>query len=288
MMFNFLLNQRTFLALARADASPLLAALEATPVLPDTCQWATFLRNHDEVDLGRLGEREREEVFAAFGPKPEMRLYDRGIRRRLAPMLGNDQARIRMAYALQCTLPGTPVLRYGDEIGMGDDLSLAERNAIRTPMQWTNQENAAFSTAKPKQLARPMITGGEFGYETVNVLAQRADPSSLLSTMERMFRTLRECPEFGTAPAEPLDVGERAVLALRYKGATGVMLALTNLSPKRVTVDASPASTGHAVEIYSDKSYDPIDPSLDAIRLDGYGFRWIRLGWSIPSGPPPP
>ena len=107
------------------------------PALPPTCQWATFLRNHDEVDLGRLVGHEHDEVFAAFGPEPDMQLYGRGIRRRLAPMLGNDRRRIEMAYALQFSLPGTPVIRYGDEIGMGEDLSLPERNAIRTPMQWS-------------------------------------------------------------------------------------------------------------------------------------------------------
>ena len=288
MLFNFLLNQRTFLALARGDATPIVSAIEASPAIPERCQWATFLRNHDEVDLGRLGSHERDEVFAAFGPDPDMRLYDRGIRRRLAPMLGNDQRRVRMAYALQCTLPGTPVIRYGDEIGMGDDLSLPERNAIRTPMQWTDQTNAGFSEAKPKQLPRPVISGGEFGYESVNVLAQRRDPDSLLMFMERMLRSLRECPEFGSGSCQPIDVGERGVLALRFEAPSGAMLALTNLGAKVCAVDASPVGTGHAVEIFADAGYEPPDPSLERIELDGYGFRWIRLAWKIPSGPPPP
>ncbi|MCU1344627.1 MAG: trehalose synthase [Acidimicrobiia bacterium] len=286
MMFNFLLNQRTFLALARGDATPIVSALEAAPALPPSCQFATFLRNHDEVDLGRLGDREREEVFAAFGPDANMQLYDRGIRRRLAPMLGNDQARLRMAYALQFTLPGTPVLRYGDEIGMGENLALPERAAIRTPMQWTHQENAAFSTAPAKKLCQPVISGGEFGHEVVNVLAQRKDPHSLLAWMERMIRTLRECPEFGAGRCESIDIGERSVLCLRAVGPTGAMLALTNLGPKRRVVDAGPASTGYAVEIFSDRSYGDPDPSLAALELAAYGYRWIRIGWSIPSGPP--
>jgi maltose alpha-D-glucosyltransferase/alpha-amylase len=217
-----------------------------------------------------------------------MQLYGRGIRRRLAPMLGNDQRRIRMAYALQCTLPGTPVIRYGEEIGMGDDLSLPDREAIRTPMQWTGQDNAEFSTAKPKQLCRPIISGGDFGYERVNVLAQRRDPQSLLTWMERMLRTLRECPEFGVGRCEPVDLGVRSVLALRYTAPSGVMLALTNLGPKRCTVDANPASTGHAEEIFSDRAYDEPDPSLESLELAGYGYRWIRLAWEIPSGPPVP
>ena len=194
-----------------------------------------------------------------------------------------------MAYALQCTLPGTPVIRYGDEIGMGDDLSLPERNAMRTPMQWTDQPNAAFSDAKPKQLVRPVISGGEFGYETVNVLAQRHDPDSLLMFMERMLRSLRECPEFGVGSCQPIDVGERSVLALRFEAPTGVDAGADQPRvPKRGTVDAGPVSTGHAVEIFADRAYDRPDPSLGTIELDGYGFRWIRLAWEIPSGPPPP
>jgi maltose alpha-D-glucosyltransferase/alpha-amylase len=285
MMFDFLLNQRTFLALAREDASPIVAAIEAAPRISETSQWATFLRNHDEIDLGRLGEREREEVFAAFGPEPDMQLYDRGIRRRLAPMLGNDAKRLRMAYALLCTLPGTPVIRYGEEIGMGDDLSLPERNAIRTPMQWTDQENGAFSAAKPKQLVRPVITDGDFGIENVNVLAQRGDPHSLLRTIEALLHALRECPEFGIGTCTPVDVGARSVLALKYEADTGAMLSLVNLAKRRTAVDASEAATDHAVEIVADDAYDAIDPSLESIELNGYGYRWIRLGWHIPSHP---
>jgi maltose alpha-D-glucosyltransferase/alpha-amylase len=203
-------------------------------------------------------------------------------------MLGNDQRRLRMAYALQCSLPGTPVIRYGDEIGMGEDLSLKERNAIRTPMQWTDQHAAAFSTAKRGKNVNHIISGGEFGYETVNVLAQRHDPGSLLQYMEQMLEALRLCPEFGTARPTAIDVGRRNVLGLRYEAPTGVMLALTNLAARGCTVDASGASTGHAVEVFSDTSYEDPDPSLEALKLGGYGHRWIRLGWDIPGGPPVP
>src|SRR5205814_1233899 len=139
MMFNFQVNQHLFYALAAADTRPLVKALKATKPRPATAQWGLFLRNHDELDLGRLTEEERQIVFAAFGPKKEMQLYDRGIRRRLAPMLDGDQRRLELSYSLLFTLPGTPVIRYGDEIGMGDDLSLPERNCARTPMQWSNE-----------------------------------------------------------------------------------------------------------------------------------------------------
>ena len=279
MLFNFLINQRQFLALARGDATPIVSALEATPSIPDSCQWATFLRNHDEVDLGRLSERERAECFAAFGPEEAMQLYGRGIRRRLAPMLGNDRRRIEMAYSLQFTLPGTPVLRYGEEIGMGDNLSLKERDAIRTPMQWTSGTNAGFSTARAKALHRPLISGGENGYETVNVEAQRRDTSSLLHWMEGMLRTLRECPEFGIGTCTPVDSGDPAVLALHHEAPGGLVLTLHNLSNRKRTVDLGeqPGQEGAPLEMFADQPYEAVGPKLSGIALAGYGYRWIRL-----------
>jgi maltose alpha-D-glucosyltransferase / alpha-amylase len=139
--FNFFVNQHLFYALATADIAPLVSALRATKKLPPGTQWAQFLRNHDELDLGRLTEEQRAKVFERFGPQPEMQLYDRGIRRRLAPMLGS-QPQLELAYSVMFSLPGTPVIRYGDEIGMGDDLALPERQAVRTPMQWTGAPQA--------------------------------------------------------------------------------------------------------------------------------------------------
>ncbi|MGH9265911.1 MAG: alpha-amylase family protein [Acidimicrobiales bacterium] len=279
MLFNFLLNQRLFLGLARGDAGPIVAALEAAPAIPDSCQWATFLRNHDEIDLGRLSDRERAECFAAFGPDESMQLYGRGIRRRLAPMLGNDRRRIQMAYSLQFTLPGTPVLRYGEEIGMGDDLSLKERDAIRTPMQWTGGPNAGFSTAPAEQLHRPVITGGDNGYETVNVEAQRRASDSLLHWMEQMLHTLRECPEFGIGTCTPIDTGHPAVLALHYEAPGGVMVALHNLSERPCTVDLGqqPGQEDDPFEMFADREYERVGSELKAVELAGHGYRWIRL-----------
>ncbi|CAN5555248.1 alpha-amylase family protein [soil metagenome] len=284
MLFNFILNQRTFLALARHEVAPLLQALAETPTLPDTCQWATFLRNHDEIDLGRLVGHEREEVFAAFGPDPDMQLYDRGIRRRLAPMLGNDRRRLEMAYALQFTMPGTPVIRYGDEIGMGEDLSLPERNAIRTPMQWSEGRHAGFSAATRKaDLRRPVIAGGEFGYENLNVERQQRDPTSLLSWFQRALLILRECPEFGVGTCSYVDTGERAVLALVHDAPSGAMVALTNLGPDPVIVDLGPQSQqdGEPLAVFADQDYPPVGADLDRIELGPYGYRWIRLRRTI-------
>ena len=176
LLFDFVLNPRIFLALAREDAEPLSESLTDAVRVPSDGQWATFLRNHDELDLSRLTQGQRDEVFRAFAPSARMRLFGRGIRRRLAPMLGNDRARIELAYALQFSLPGTAVLRYGEEIGMGENLSLPGRTAFRTPMQWTSGPNGGFSEAARRQLAIPVIDRGPYSYRQVNVTAQRSDP----------------------------------------------------------------------------------------------------------------
>jgi len=180
MMFNFQVNQHLFYALASGDTKPLIDAMKITKPRPATAQWGVFLRNHDELDLGRLSESQRQEVFAAFGPKPNMQLYDRGIRRRLAPMLEGDRKRLELAYSLLFTLPGTPVIRYGDELGMGDDLSLPERNCARTPMQWSDEEHGGFTKSEKPIL--PVISGGPYGYCQCR---EPATPSRLDAELDR-------------------------------------------------------------------------------------------------------
>jgi maltose alpha-D-glucosyltransferase/alpha-amylase len=281
MLFNFTLNQKLFAALARHDATPLAECLRTMPTIPASCQWATFLRNHDEVDLSGLSADERGDVFAAFGPSPRMQLYDRGIRRRLASMLGGDRRRIELAYSLQFTLPGTPVIRYGEEIGMGENLSLPERNAIRTPMQWDASTNAGFSSAPKAKLIRPLISSGEFGYRNVNVAAQRRDPSSLLSWMERTLHTLRQCPEFAVGTPRMIDV-ERApsIFAMAYEGPDGAMLAVHNLGVRAATFDLGPQpeqGDQPPREVYGDAPPTDVDRKLRGVRLRPYGYRWIRL-----------
>ena len=279
MLFDFMLNGALALALARRDADPVVAALRDTPKLPPGGQWATFLRNHDEIDLSRLTAQQREETFAAFGPRKNMRLYDRGIRRRLAPMLNNDRQRLELAYSLQFSLRGTPVLRYGDEIGMGENLTLRGRDAIRTPMQWAPTTNGGFSSAAKKNLCKPLISGGQYGFETVNVTDQRHDPASLLSWFERMIRTLRESPEVGCGQCTHVDVPmPTGVLAHRADGSTGTMLFLHNLTDTEYTVDLSELrdEADDLDEVFADGAYPP-PGDLDALRLGGYGYRWIRL-----------
>ncbi|HEV2778463.1 MAG TPA: alpha-amylase family protein [Actinophytocola sp.] len=278
MLFAFRLNQAIMLALAREDAGPVRAVLDRLPDLPRHAQWATFLRNHDEVDLGRLSDDEREDVFAAFGPEPDMRLYDRGIRRRLAPMLAGDRRRLEMAYSLQLTMPGTPVLRYGDEIGMGEDLSRPEREAIRTPMQWSHTDNAGFSRAEPEQLIAPPIGAGPYGYPKINVTEQRLDPNSLLTWFERILHTRRECEEIGTGEHQVLDSGQPHVLVHTATGQRGRTLFLHNLSPDPCHCSLDPRLAGDSTPLglAADADYGT-GVDLTAIDLNGYGYRWIRL-----------
>jgi maltose alpha-D-glucosyltransferase/alpha-amylase len=277
MLFDFVLSVNCLLALARSEAAPIVRALTSQPPMPNHAQWATFLRNHDEVDLSRLDTQEMAECFRAFGPDPDMQLYGRGIRRRLAPMLGGDQARLRLAYSLQFSLPGTPVLRYGEEIGMGDDLSLPGRESLRTPMQWSDATAGGFtSSADP---VRPVVADGPYGYPTVNVTAQQRDPDSLLRWFEHMIHTLRECPEVGSGTCTPVAVEHPAVLVHRMDAAEGTMIFLHNLGREDVRVDVGPqpGQDGAPVEVLSDRGYGPPSADLTGLELAGCGYRWIRL-----------
>jgi maltose alpha-D-glucosyltransferase/alpha-amylase len=285
MLFAFRLNEALMLALARQDPTPVVKALKTLPPLPRHGQWATFLRNHDEVDLSGLTEAERRDVFAAFGPDRHHQIYGRGIRRRLAPMLDGDERRLRMAYSLQFTMPGTPVLRYGDEIGMGEDLRLPERDAIRTPMQWSATTHAGFSTAADDNLIRPVISDGPFAYDLVNVTDQRRNPQSVLLWFERMLHTLRECEEIGIGHHSIVAVEAPSVIAHRAEAASGSIVFLHNLAdtPVEICLPEQPDEDDAPVEVLSNREYQQLD--LRKLRLDGYGYRWIRLCRNHSSGP---
>jgi maltose alpha-D-glucosyltransferase/alpha-amylase len=280
MLFDFLLNPKAWLALARQDAEPLIEALTSAVKLPEGGQWATFLRNHDELDLSRLTDEQRGDAFRAFAPREDMRLYGRGIRRRLAPMLRGDRRHIELAYALQFSLPGTPVVRYGEEIGMGEDLSLPGREAIRTPMQWEDGRTAGFSQAQPAELVRPVPRRGAYAPKRVNVQAQQRDPHSLLRWFENLTHTVREAPEIGTGRCSVVDLPlPRSVLAHRFDGATGAILLLHNLADTPLTVDVGRlhGMAGEASDILVDGPYDPPGRRLTGLALNGWGYRWIRL-----------
>ncbi|URL59038.1 trehalose synthase [Luteibacter flocculans] len=274
MMFNFQVNQHLFYALASADVRSLAKALQKTRPRPATAQWALFLRNHDELDLGRLTPAQRERVFAAFGPDKDMQLYDRGIRRRLAPMLRNDRRRLELAYSLMLTLPGTPVLRYGDEIGMGDDLSLPERECARTPMQWSTEPYGGFT--RSRRGGATVISDGPFGYPHVNVAEQRRDPSSLLNWMERVIRMRKEIPEVAWGDFEVLPLDDNAVLMMRYTWRGNTTLFLHNLSDAPTEADFSLRQ--RLTNVLSDEHSEPDARGRHRILLEPYGYRWFREG----------
>jgi maltose alpha-D-glucosyltransferase/alpha-amylase len=280
MMFNFQVNQNLFYALAAADSRPLVQALKATKPRPATAQWGLFLRNHDELDLGRLTEEQRQRVFACFGPEKEMQLYERGIRRRLAPMLNGDRRRIELAYSLMFTLPGTPVLRYGDEIGMGDDLKLPERNCARTPMQWSTEPHAGFTKSDKPIL--PVISDGPYGYQHVNAAEQRRDPNSLLNWTERIIRMRKEVPEVGWGDFEVLSTRDPAVLAIRYDWRNNSVLFVHNLDAIPREVEFSTGLRGTEarilVNLLTEDHSRAGEEGKHHLLLEAYGYRWYRVG----------
>jgi maltose alpha-D-glucosyltransferase/alpha-amylase len=278
MMFNFAVNQRMFYALATGDSRPLKKVLKETKISEATAQWGQFLRNHDELDLGRLTEEQRQAVFAAFGPDKDMQLYDRGIRRRLAPMLQGDRRRLELAYSLMMSLPGTPVLRYGDEIGMGDNLRLPERNCARTPMQWSTEPQGGFTKSDKPIL--PVISGGAYGFEHVNVAQQRRDPHSLMNWMERMIRMRKEAPEIGWGEFSILPTRISEVLAIRYKWRNNSVVVIHNLGaiPREVCLEIGVNDEGCLVNLLSAENSQADAKGKHCIMLEPYGYRWFRVG----------
>jgi maltose alpha-D-glucosyltransferase / alpha-amylase len=280
MMFNFFVNQNLFYALASSDSRPLAKALKATRPRPATAQWGLFLRNHDELDLGRLTKAQRDVVFRKFGPDKNMQLYDRGIRRRLAPMLGGDRRRLELAYSLMCTLPGTPVIRYGDEIGMGDNLDLPERNCARTPMQWSTEPHAGFTESdKP---ASPVIDKGPYGFEHVNVAKQRRDINSMLNWMERIIRMRKEVPEVGWGDFKVIAARDPAVLIIRYDWRNNSVLFVHNLDEKPREISFAtglPGDAGkHLINLLTEDHSHANARGKHTLMLEAYAYRWYRVG----------
>jgi maltose alpha-D-glucosyltransferase/alpha-amylase len=276
LMFNFFVNQHLFYTLATGDTKPLIKAMEATKDIPAASQWANFLRNHDELDLGRLTDEQRQIVFDRFGPEKNMQLYERGIRRRLSPMLGNRQ-QTELAYSLMFSLPGTPVIRYGDEIGMGDNLELNERDAVRTPMQWSGEHQGGFSTEK--KLVHPIIDKGYYAYEHINVEVQRRDPSSLLNWMTALIRLRKECPEIGYGDWRILDTGYDSIMGMCYTWKGKSLYIWHNFSEKAEEIVVKAKETGdRLIDLMNNIESHADEKGRHTITLEAYGYRWFRNG----------
>jgi maltose alpha-D-glucosyltransferase/alpha-amylase len=273
-VLSFTVNQAMYLALAREDATPLKRALEALPAIPDDCQWANFVRNHDELTLDKLSDEEREEVFAAFGPEEELQLYGRGLRRRLPTMVDGDERRIRMMYSLAFSLPGTPVLFYGEEIGMAENLAIEGRYSVRAPMQWAAEPNGGFTTAS--EPCRPLVEDGPFGFREVNVTRQRRNPESLLNWMERLVRRRRECPELGWGDWTVLDAGDPALFAQRSDWDESTIVAVHSFAGRDSSARLTLGEDGTLLDLFQDEDHQ-LDGGEAVIELPPYGARWFRL-----------
>lgn len=269
MCFHFPVMPRLYMALAEQDRTRVVDILNDTPEIPEGCQWATFLRNHDELTLEMVTPETREFMWEYYAPNPIHRL-NLGIRRRLAPLMGNDRRKIELMNSMLFTLPGTPVLYYGDEIGMGDNVSLPDRNGVRTPMQWSQDENAGFSTASADRLFAPVINDPDYGYNRVNVLNQQADRNSLLHTVRHMIFTRKGLSALATGSLEWWADQPNHLLCFWRKSADQHVLALHNLSDVEVDV--------HLPEEWEmfDTLYSSNNPIGRTITLLPYGYRWLQ------------
>jgi maltose alpha-D-glucosyltransferase/alpha-amylase len=266
--FHFPVMPRLYMALAQQDRRSVVEVLADTPALPPGTQWATFLRNHDELTLEMVTEEERRFMWDHYSPDRNQRI-NMGIRRRLAPLLGNDRRKIELLHSLLFSLPGAPVLYYGDEIGMGDNIALFDRNGVRTPMQWTDRVNGGFSNAAPESLYAPIIDDEGFGYKQVNVEAQRAAEESLLLTVRSMIHTFKTLPVLATSDLEWLDDLPRHALCFWRRSPGGNLLALHNLSDQPLTVEIEGLAT------MRDALQHGHDPAGQSLTLPGYGYRWL-------------
>ncbi|NEM96498.1 trehalose synthase [Pontibacter sp. BT327] len=279
MMFNFLLNQHVFLALARKEGSPIAKGMRMLPDKDYTSQWLNFLRHHDELNIEDLEKSEQDDIFKVFAPDEDMKIFGRGIRRRLPPILSDNRARMELAYSLLFTLPGTPMIQYGAEIGMGDDLTQPERNSVRTPMQWANALNGGFSDYEG-DLIRPIISSGKYSYKKVNVTDQLCDPDSFLNWMERIIRMRRQFPELGSGDFSIIETDNRKVFA-HSCSQKFTLYVVHNLSsqPQKVLIPELQAAEPNLIEVTSNQTYKA--PKNGEVALSAYGYRWFRVRKSL-------
>lgn len=279
MAFNFPVMPRLFMSLRREDRLPIVDIIERTPGIPANCQWGMFLRNHDELTLEMVTDEERDYMWHEFAGDPRMKL-NLGIRRRLAPLMGNGRRQMELLTSLLFTLPGSPIIYYGDELGMGDNIYLGDRNGVRTPMQWSSDRNAGFSKADTAMLYSPLIVDPVYGYQSVNVEAQLRTPSSLLNWTKRMIRIRRRYPVFGRGSIEFLDPENRKVLAYLRSDGEQTVLVVANLSrfSQPVELDLRRFKGMRPVELIGETPFPVVREDLPYfLSLGPHGFYWFRL-----------
>jgi maltose alpha-D-glucosyltransferase/alpha-amylase len=278
MNFRFPIMPRIYHALAQKDRGPILHILDRTPPLPEACQWAAFLRCHDELTLEMVTPEEREAMWSFYAPEPRMRL-NLGIRRRLAPLLANDRQRIELANSILFSLQGSPVIYYGDEIGMGDNIFLDDRGGLRTPMQWQDTRSAGFSDADPSELYLPLVGDETYGYHRVNVTDQRSDPDSLLNRMRIMLAVRKANPAFGRGNFTLLLPDNPSIFACLRSYAGNTVLSVNNLStdPQNCELDLSQFAGVTPVDLFSGERLPGVTEGPWPLELPPSGYRWFRL-----------
>jgi len=276
--FHFPLMPRLFLALRREERRSIVDILNQTLPIPHTCQWLTFLRNHDEMTLARVTDEEREYLFREYAREPRMRLNN-GIRRRLAPLVENDRRQLELLYSLVLTLPGSPVFYYGDEIGMGDNIWLDDRNGLRTPMQWSADRNAGFSRANPEQLYLPVILDPVYSYQVINVEAQLRTETSVLHWLRRLITVRKQHSAFGRGTIEFLDASDQRILAYVRQYREETLLVVNNLSRSilSVTLDLQQFCGATPIELIGNTEFPRIGERPYCLSLGPRGFYWFRL-----------
>jgi maltose alpha-D-glucosyltransferase/alpha-amylase len=284
MAYHFPLMPRMYMAIAQEDRHPIVEIVDQTPEIPPNCQWAIFLRNHDELTLEMVTSRERDYMYQMYAADGRARL-NLGIRRRLAPLMENDLERIKLMNSLLLSMPGSPIIYYGDEIGMGDNFYLGDRNGVRTPMQWSPDRNAGFSRADPQQLYLPPIMDPIYGYESVNVEAQLRDRSSLLNWMKRMLLVRKSSLAFGRGTLRFIRPGNRKVLVYLREHGEDVILCVANLarSAQPVTLDLAAFKGMVPTELLGRTPFPPIGELPYFLTLPSYGFYWFRLSRDAPA-----
>jgi maltose alpha-D-glucosyltransferase/alpha-amylase len=272
---NFYCNNYFFYSLAIEDPKPLAKAYQKMPETNASQFYINFLRNHDELDLERLTDEERQKVYKLFAPEDIMRIYGRGIRRRLPPMLHNNRMLLELCFSLLFSLPGTPILRYGEEIGMGDDLRLTQRNSVRTGMQWRNEKNGGFSVELPSKQVWPVISGGEFGYEKINVVQQQNDPSSLLNTVKQMIHGRQKATAFGYCHFEFLETSHKQVMAhcCQYEGQLAMAVHSFSEESLVVQIETGRFSKELPELLLGDCVFSSKGDNME-VKLGPYGYAW--------------